>query len=78
MRTMDTDKDLTRREREILTLAGGGLSYRQIAQRLWLAPSTVSTHMDRIWLKLHVHSTRDAVVMALGSGLIPVEVCHAS
>lgn len=70
----DSDRHLTLREREILQLVGSGLTSRQISRRLWLSPSTVTTHMDRVRGKLRVHTTREAVQIALDAGLIPVEV----
>lgn len=70
---MDTDRQLTRRELEVLSLAGGGLTQHQIAARLVVAKSTVHTHLDSVRAKLRVHTTEEAVKVALKAGLIPVE-----
>jgi DNA-binding NarL/FixJ family response regulator len=43
---------LTHREREIVTLAAGGLSNRQIAQRLLVSVRTVENHLYRACTKL--------------------------
>ncbi|HZS21668.1 MAG TPA: helix-turn-helix transcriptional regulator, partial [Pseudonocardiaceae bacterium] len=43
---------LTRREREIVTLATGGLSNRQIAQQLVISVRTVENHLYRACAKL--------------------------
>jgi DNA-binding NarL/FixJ family response regulator len=43
---------LTPREREIVTLAAGGLSNRQIAQRLVVSVRTVENHLYRACAKL--------------------------
>ncbi|MGA9309619.1 MAG: helix-turn-helix transcriptional regulator, partial [Pseudonocardiaceae bacterium] len=43
---------LTQREREIVTLAAGGLSNRQIAERLVLSVRTVEGHLYRACAKL--------------------------
>ncbi|MGH3695892.1 MAG: LuxR C-terminal-related transcriptional regulator [Pseudonocardiaceae bacterium] len=43
---------LTRREREIATLAAGGLPNRQIAQRLVVSVRTVENHLCRAYAKL--------------------------
>lgn len=45
---------LTRREREVLALAGEGLSNPQIAARLYLSPKTVEHHIGHIFAKLGV------------------------
>jgi DNA-binding NarL/FixJ family response regulator len=43
---------LTPREREVLALMAEGLTDRGIAQRLWLTPKTVETHVVHIFRKL--------------------------
>jgi DNA-binding NarL/FixJ family response regulator len=52
---------LTAREREIVTLAAGGLSNRQIAQRLIVSVRTVEGHLYRACTKL---GTRDRTELA--------------
>jgi serine/threonine-protein kinase len=44
--------ELTQREREVLTLMAEGLTDRGIAERLWLTPRTVETHVRHILRKL--------------------------
>jgi DNA-binding NarL/FixJ family response regulator len=56
---------LAPREEEILELLSKGLLYKQIADRLGLSFETVRTYMRSIYLKLHVHSRTEAVVMYL-------------
>lgn len=51
-RQHDPLADLTEREREILALMAEGQSNNGIAQRLFLAPKTVETHVHRIFTKL--------------------------
>lgn len=51
---------LSHRERQILGLALAGLSNAQIAERLYLAPSTVKTHISAAYRRLGVHSRREA------------------
>ena len=45
---------LTPREREVLALMAEGLTDRGIAERLWLTPKTVETHVVHIFRKLHL------------------------
>ena len=46
--------DLTEREREVLGLMAEGLTDRGIAERLWLTPRTVETHVRHILQKLGI------------------------
>ncbi len=54
-------EQLTYRERQILNLISGGNSNGEIANTLFLAESTVKTHIYKIYKKLDVHRRRDAV-----------------
>ena len=47
---------LTEREREIARAYANGDSYHRIAERLFIAPSTVRTHLSAIYRKLGVSS----------------------
>ncbi|HWJ33499.1 MAG TPA: response regulator transcription factor [Gaiellaceae bacterium] len=44
--------DLTERERHVLSLMAEGLTDRGIAERLWLSPKTVETHVRHVLQKL--------------------------
>lgn len=61
---------LTDREREVLTLAGRGLSNREIAERLHMSPATAKTHVGRILAKLDARDRAQLVVLAYETGLI--------
>lgn len=50
---------LTRREKEIAGLAAGGLSSKEIADRLFLSVRTVDSHLSRIFAKAGVRSRRE-------------------
>lgn len=52
---------LSPRELEILEHLSRGLRNAEIAEKLYISPLTVSTHLHRIYEKLHVH-TRSAAV----------------
>jgi LuxR family transcriptional regulator, maltose regulon positive regulatory protein len=55
------DRELTERELDVLRLLPGGLSTRQMAQSLYVAPSTVRTQVKSIYRKLGVSSRKEAV-----------------
>jgi DNA-binding CsgD family transcriptional regulator len=64
--------DLTPQQREIVRLAGSGLTNRQIADRLYLSPRTVSSHLYRSYPKLGVagrHQLRTVITPA--ASLLP-------
>jgi predicted ATPase/DNA-binding CsgD family transcriptional regulator len=48
--------ELTSREREIAALVAGGLSNRQIADRLFISRRTVDAHVNHIYAKLRISS----------------------
>jgi DNA-binding NarL/FixJ family response regulator len=56
--------ELTPQQRQIVRLAGGGLTNREIADRLLLSPRTVSSHLYRSFPKLGItdrHQLRDVI-----------------
>ena len=55
---------LTPREREIASLAAGGMTSRAIAARLTLSVRTVDSHLARVFSKTGVHS-REGLVAVL-------------
>lgn len=48
--------NLTRREKEILTLLIDGLSYKAIAAQCFISMDTVFSHIKNIYSKLNIHS----------------------
>jgi two-component system, NarL family, nitrate/nitrite response regulator NarL len=61
---------LTDREMEVLRRFATGLSIPQVAAELYLAPSTVKTHTQRLYEKLGVSDRAAAVAAAMRLGLL--------
>ncbi len=61
---------LSPREREVLALIAAGRSIPAMAQELFLAPSTVKTHVQRLYEKLGVSDRAAAVAEAMRRKLL--------
>jgi DNA-binding NarL/FixJ family response regulator len=59
-------RGLTPREAEILSLVRVGMTNRQIADALVLAPTTVRRHLENVFAKLDVRTRTGAVAAAFG------------
>jgi two-component system nitrate/nitrite response regulator NarL len=67
--TSDTPT-LSAREREVLVLIAGGQTIPAMAKQMYLAPSTVKTHVQRLYEKLGVGDRGAAVAEAMRRGLL--------
>jgi HD-GYP domain-containing protein (c-di-GMP phosphodiesterase class II) len=64
---------LTARELDVLRLLAGGLSTRQIASGLVIAPKTADAHIQHIYAKIGVSTRAAASVYAMRHGLVDAE-----
>ncbi|MEM6325591.1 MAG: response regulator transcription factor [Bacteroidota bacterium] len=65
------DYGLTPREAEVLAEMVAGHSQPTIAEQLFISPSTVNSHVQSIYAKLHVHTGSAAVAKAVRERLVP-------
>lgn len=65
-----TDYNLTTQEKKVLQLLVDGKSYKMIAAELFVAVDTIKTHIKNIYFKLHVHSSTEAVSLALRNKIV--------
>jgi len=65
---------LSEREREVMTLVASGLQSGDIAERLFLSPETVKSHVHNSLAKLGAHTRAHGVAIALVTGQITWEV----
>lgn len=68
---------LSPREREIVELLVSGLDPARVADVLDLSIHTVRSHLKRMFRKLEVHSTLEAVLVAVGAGVVPTDAVGA-
>jgi NarL family two-component system response regulator LiaR len=62
--------DLTVRERDVLTLMVEGLNNTEIAEKLFVSPSTIKSHVSNVLTKLGVASRTEAVALAVRHQLV--------
>ena len=66
--------ELTRREREVLTLICDGLSRREIAERLNITINSVKTHFSNILSKTGYESVAKLAIFAVSNGFINTKI----
>lgn len=65
-----TSSELTEREIEVLRCFANGLSYKEIADKLFISTRTVETHKKNIFEKLHFQNQTDLIKYAIKNGII--------
>lgn len=61
---------LTQREEEVLELLTQGVTYKGVAQQLFISETTVKTHVNNIFQKLQVNDRTQAVLYAINNGFM--------
>jgi LuxR family maltose regulon positive regulatory protein len=61
---------LSIRELDVMRLAAAGLSTKEIAERLFIAPETAKKHLNHIFAKLDVHSRTQAIAVLIDMHLL--------
>lgn len=61
----DFDYSLSKRELEILQGLVDGYDYKELAEKLYISPHTVRTHINKIYQKLHVNNKTQAIKIAI-------------
>lgn len=61
---------ISKREKEIITLIANGLTTKSIASKLYISPYTVETHRQNILLKLGLKNSAELVKYAIQKGIL--------
>jgi DNA-binding NarL/FixJ family response regulator len=64
------DYNLTPREKEVLACIVEGLSYKMVADKLFISYETVRSHVKKIYEKLHVASLTEVVAKAINQRIV--------
>lgn len=67
-----TESILSQREKEIVVCVVGGMTNKEIADRLFLSVHTVITHRKNISRKLQIHSVAALTIYAIANRLIDI------
>jgi DNA-binding NarL/FixJ family response regulator len=76
-RATEKQRSLSPREREIMDLLAHGLTGEQVAERLFLSPETIKTHIRNAMSKLEATTRVHAIAIALREGYISPPAAHS-
>ena len=66
-------KKLTEREQEILRFVADGLTNQEIAEKLFISPTTVQTHRAHMMAKLGLHNRTELIKYAIRHGFVTMD-----
>lgn len=72
-KSLNNDPVLTSRELEILEFIAQGLSTKEVALHIDIAPRTVDRHIENIRLKLRAKNRTHMIACAVVAGLLQVD-----
>lgn len=67
---------LTAREQQVLEFIANGLSAKEVAQEIDIAPRTVERHIENVRLKIRARNRTHMVTLAMELGLLHMEHEH--
>ncbi|MBI2849839.1 MAG: response regulator transcription factor [Chloroflexi bacterium] len=70
---VDKYRKLTEREREILRLVADGRTNQEIAEILFISPTTVQTHRAHMMAKLQLHNRAELIKYAIRQGFVTLD-----
>ena len=70
--TADNSETLSEREKDVVIGVVQGLTNKEIAEKLFIAPNTVITHRRNIARKLQIHSTAGLTIYAIVNQLVDI------
>jgi DNA-binding NarL/FixJ family response regulator len=68
----EQNSGLTTRQREILEMVAGGMTYKEVGVALHLSENTVKYHMGEVLRRLHAKNREQVVAHALRTGLVRI------
>ena len=70
--------NLTPRETEVLHLVAGGMSAKEVANRICISPRTVERHIEHVRLKLRARNRPHMITEAVARGVLVFDLESAS